>query len=306
MHLIGAALVSLAFVSLWWGLSGARAQPIQLLAHGFTATRPRLNAGAVTDARKALLAKDARDRAIGPLLESLAQRARRLTPAGIVESLERRMLVAGVPLSWTVERLVAVKLVLGVGALFVGLLRIVVDLSTLNLLIVVGAPLLGYFSVDLALHSQAEKRQAEVGAKLADTIDQITVSVEAGLGLEAAIARAAKSGDGPLAEELLRTLQDVQAGMPRSAALRALIERTTVADLRRFVQAVVQAEAYGVPVGQVLRVQAGELRVKRRQRAEEKAMKMPVKVLFPLVLCIMPAMFIVLLGPAGLRIMDTL
>ena len=99
-------------------------------------------------------------------------------------------------------------------------------------------------------------------------------------------------------------LQDVQAGMSRADALRRLVDRTDVAELRRFVLAVLQADSYGVPIAQVLRVQAGELRVKRRQLAEERAMKLPVKILFPLIMCVFPAMFIVLLGPAALQIKD--
>lgn len=300
MLIAGAASISLAFVVLFWGVAGAKTAP-NVLARSLMTGR-----SVFTDARQALLATNARDRAVAPMLEGLARRARRLTPTGMVESLERRMVLAGIPPRWTVERLLAVKLVMASTAALFGALRFVGDPRMLNLLIAFGSTASSYFSVDLMLYNKSIKRQEKISIALADTIDQITVSVEAGLGLEAAIARAAKTGEGPLAEELLRTLQDIQAGMPRSGALRSLAERTSDNDLRRFVSAIVQAESYGVPVGQVLRVQAGELRVKRRQRAEEQAMKLPVKVLFPLVTCILPAMFIVLLGPAAIRITRTL
>ncbi len=138
--------------------------------------------------------------------------------------------------------------------------------------------------------------------ELADTLDQMTIAVEAGLGFESAMARAGRNGKGPLAEELVRTLQDIAVGQPRRDAYLALAERTGVPDLRRFIRAVVQADAYGVSIADVLRTQAQEMRLKRRQRAEEKAMQIPVKVIFPLILCILPTLFIVLLGPAVLRI----
>ncbi len=116
------------------------------------------------------------------------------------------------------------------------------------------------------------------------------------------MARAGRNGRGPLAEELVRTLQDIGVGQPRREAYLALADRAAVPDLRRFIRAVVQADAYGVSIADVLRTQAAEMRLKRRQRAEEKAMQIPVKVIFPLILCILPTLFIVLLGPAAMDI----
>jgi tight adherence protein C len=133
----------------------------------------------------------------------------------------------------------------------------------------------------------------------------MTIAVEAGLGFESAMARAGKNGKGPLAEELVRTLQDIAVGQPRRDAYLAMAERAGVQDLGRFIRAVVQADAYGVSIADVLRTQAQEMRLKRRQRAEEKAMQIPVKVIFPLILCILPVLFIVLLGPAVMDIIAT-
>jgi tight adherence protein C len=141
---------------------------------------------------------------------------------------------------------------------------------------------------------------------LPDTLDQVTVCVEAGLGFEGALARAARSGSGPLADEIVRTMQDIQLGVPRKDALRRLGDRNGVEELRRFVLAVVQAEGYGVPIARVLRLQAAELREKRRQSAEEHAQKIGIKLLFPLVTCILPTVFIVILGPAIIGLMNGL
>jgi tight adherence protein C len=131
------------------------------------------------------------------------------------------------------------------------------------------------------------------------------IAVEAGLGFEAAMSRAGANGKGPLAEELVRTLQDMRVGLSRRDAYLALSERTNVPDLRAFVRAVVQADAYGISISAVLRTQAKEMRLKRRQRAEEKALQIPVKVLFPLMLCILPTLFIAVLGPTVINVMTS-
>jgi tight adherence protein C len=139
---------------------------------------------------------------------------------------------------------------------------------------------------------------------LPDAIDLLTISVESGLGFDAAVAQVARNTEGPLAEEFARMLQEMQIGRGRSDALRSLAERTNLPDMRGFVSAMVQADAFGIPVGQVLRVQSSEIRVKRRQWAEEMAQKVPVKILVPLIFCILPTLFIAVLGPAGISIMD--
>ena len=132
----------------------------------------------------------------------------------------------------------------------------------------------------------------------------MTISVEAGLGFEAAMLKAGNNGRGPLADELIRTLQDMSIGRSRIDAYHALAERTTSVDLRRFTRSVIQADLYGIAIAEVLRVQAAEVRMRRRQRAEEQAMKVPVKVIFPLIFCILPVLFIVLMTPAVLSMID--
>jgi tight adherence protein C len=221
-----------------------------------------------------------------------------LTPDGTVARLDRLAGRAGRPADWPVPKLVAAKLVLLAVAGGLGVLVVSANVSALNLLMVLAVTLVAYFVPELLLYSRGQERQEAIGLELADTLDQMTIAVEAGLGFESAMSRAGKNGKGPLAEELVRTLQDIAVGQPRREAYLALAERTGAPDLRRFIGAVVQADAYGVSIADVLRTQAQEMRLKRRQRAEEKAMQIPVKVIFPLILCILPTLFIVLLGPA--------
>jgi tight adherence protein C len=135
-----------------------------------------------------------------------------------------------------------------------------------------------------------------------DALDLLTISVEAGLGFDAALAHVARNIEPPLSDEFARVLQEMQIGLGRAGALRALGERTTLEEMRGFVSAMVQADAFGIPIGKVLRVQSAEIRVKRRQRAEEQAQKLPVKILMPLIFFILPCLFIVVLGPAALSI----
>lgn len=296
---LGAAAVAAALPLLWWAVTGARTSAV--------ATR-NLSVGlaASTDMRQAVLAHSAQDRAVGPAIDRLARQARRLTPNGMFESLERRVLLAGVPEAWPMPRVLATKLLLGGLGVALGALWFLDAPGIGRLLLALAAAAFAWFVPDIVLYNAAQKRQLEIRQALPDTLDQMTISVEAGLAFDSAMARAGRSADGPLNRELLRTMQDVQAGLSRREALKSLVERTGVEELRHFVLAVIQAESFGVPVARVLRVQAGELRVKRRQQAEEKAMKMPVKIIFPLVVFILPVIFIVLLGPAAIRISETL
>ena len=227
-----------------------------------------------------------------------------LTPRGTVARLNRLAGAAGRPADWPVPRLAAAKLVLALVAAALGVLVVAARPGPLTVLMAVVVTGVAYVVPELLLYSRGRERQQAIALELADTLDQMTIAVEAGLGFEAAMARAGRNGRGPLAEELVRTLQDIAVGQPRREAYLALAERTAVPDLRRFIRAVVQADAYGVSIADVLRTQAAEMRLKRRQRAEEKAMQIPVKVIFPLILCILPTLFIVLLGPAVMDIAE--
>jgi tight adherence protein C len=265
---------------------------------GETASRP-------TDLRDAVLAQSAFQRAIKPAADKVMVLVRKFTPGGWTDSIQQKLMLAdskGKPEVVIVQKIVYC-------ALFFLLFNVFWKLSygsgIVKILVFLAKPTLGFFLPDILLSNKATKRQQLIQAALPDVLDQITVGVEAGLGFDAAMARTAKSTEGPLSTELMRTLQHVSAGLSRAEAMRGLANRNKVPELRQFVGAILQAEQYGVPMAQVLRVQAAEQRRKRRQRAEEKAMKLPVKVLFPLVLCILPTLFIVLIGPAGISIMNS-
>src|SRR5215211_7488285 len=206
--ILGAAAVAATPVLLWWALAGDRTAAV--VSRNLTAAL-----GGPVEVRGAVLDRSATERVLGPAVERWAIRARRLTPAGRIERMERRILLAGTPQDWTLERVLAAKLVLAVTGVALGLLLVLIKPGALNVLVLLGAPILGWFAPDALLAGRADRRQQAIRIALPDTLDQITISVEAGLGFEAALARAGRSGHGPLAEELLRTLQDVLAGMSR-------------------------------------------------------------------------------------------
>lgn len=229
--------------------------------------------------------------------------ALRLTPSSSVRRLDQLLARVGRPGAWPVERLAAAKLALGTAALAMGGLYVAASATLTSVLLAAVVVGVSYFVPELLLYGRGQERSKKIGLALADTLDQMTIAVEAGLGFEAAMARTGRNGTGPLADELVRTLQEIQLGHSRREAYESLGKRCQVPDLRRFVRAVLQADAYGIAVADVLRTQAAEMRLKRRQRAEEQAMKIPVKVLFPLMFCILPCLFVVLLGPAVINIM---
>jgi tight adherence protein C len=232
----------------------------------------------------------------------LAALARRLTPAGTVRRLDLQLSRAGRPPSWPLQRLLVGKLLLCLLAAGLSLLYVRSTGSPIAVVVGIVVTTVAYFVPDLLLSSRGKERSKRIQDELADTLDQMTIAVEAGLGFDSALARSGKNGTGPLADELVRTLQDIQVGQSRRQAYEALATRSNVPDLRRFIRAVIQADTYGISIADVLRTQADEMRMKRRQRAEEKAMQIPVKVIFPLMLCILPVLFIVLLGPAVMDI----
>ena len=263
--------------------------------------RRNLRADRPSDMRGMVLEQSATQRVLQPLVAGLAGRARRLTPAGSIETIEARLAQSGYGAKWNVERVLAIKMV---GTTVLGgltLLNFLAGPGLGTLFMLVAAVTFSWFGIDIFLHGRAHDRQKTIERELPDVLDQLTVTVEAGLGFEAAVARVASSSEGPLAEEFGRTLQDVQLGLSRQEALAALAKRTAAPDLRQLIVALDQADRLGVPLAHTLRVQSVEMRVRRKIRAEEAAMKLPVKLVFPLILCIMPALFVALLGPAIVR-----
>lgn len=247
------------------------------------------------------------DRVLFPLLARSQRMGRKLTPEDASERIREKLELAGNPRGWTVERVMAGKVVAFAAALILSLvISLLMGLGFLPTLgFVVLASLGGYLAPNMYLYQQTYDRADKLQRALPDAIDLLTISVESGLGFDAACAQVARNTDGPLADEFARMLQEMQIGRGRSAALRSLADRTNLPDLRSFVSAMVQADAFGIPVGQVLRVQSSEIRVKRRQWAEEMAQKVPVKILVPLIFCILPCLFVAVLGPAGISIMDS-
>ncbi|MBT0771033.1 type II secretion system F family protein [Kineosporia sp. J2-2] len=246
------------------------------------------------------------ERVLAPLVRRFAVAGRRMAGRERIERLRSRLDLAGNPKGWDVDRVLGLKaLGLVAGALAglavppfcgAGARGTVLTLS--------GLSVLGWCGPSLWVHQMGHDRTERIRRELPDAIDLLTISVEAGLAFDAALAQVARSSEGPFAKELFRVLQEMQLGTGRLPALRALADRTAVEELRIFVAAMVQADTFGIPVAGVLRVQSKEMRVRRSQRAEEKAQQVPVKILFPLIFCILPALFIVVMGPAGLRIFE--
>ncbi|GAA4066460.1 type II secretion system F family protein [Agromyces indicus] len=255
-------------------------------------------------ARKTVSSNASADAAVLTQQPSMGASLVTAAPQGYVGWLGRQIVLAGRPAGLTVARILRRKIVLGVLAAVVGALVIAIDPHPFRILLSIAGVLMLFFLADVRINSQAHDRQDKIQRALPDTLDQMTIAVEAGLGFDAAMAKAARGGHGPLAEELVRVLQDMSIGRSRRDAFHELEGRTNVEELRRFVRAVIQADAYGISVGDVLRVQSGEMRLKRRQRAEEAAQKVTVKILFPLIFCLLPVLFIVILTPAVLQIIE--
>ncbi len=227
--------------------------------------------------------------------------ALRMSPAGFAVKLQHRLDLAGNPDRWNPDRVLAVK---GLGLVVLTALGMVIGSASPLRFIACAAigGAAGFFLPDLLLYNAGLKRQTQIRAELPDAMDMLTICVEAGLGFDAALAQVARNSSGPLAAELARALQEMQIGKSRTDALRSMAGRTTAPELRAFASALVQASELGISVASVLREQAKEMRLRRRQWAEEQAQKVPVKILFPLLFCLFPALFVVIMGPAAVTI----
>jgi tight adherence protein C len=247
------------------------------------------------------------ERVVTPFVSGLSRLIIRLTPAGARDKVAHKLVLAGSPRGWTAERVLGLKLV---GALFGGFLGYAIgaagDPHLFGVFWIPLVGLIGYLTPGVVLGQAVMTRQDRIRRTLADTIDLLTISVEAGLSFDAALLHVRRTMTGPLSEEIGRMLHEIQLGVGRGDAFRHLSDRTEVEELKAFVLALVQADVFGVSIGGVLRAQSHEMRVKRRQHAEERSMKVPVKLLFPMILCILPALLIVVAGPGVVRIIDTL
>jgi tight adherence protein C len=225
----------------------------------------------------------------------------KLTPKNYVENIHKKLLHAGLANSIRAEELVVGQVAL-TGLLTLGALLWAVlggASPRMALLVVLLLPAIGVLLPSAWLSRKVDERQHAILKDLPDTLDLLAISVEAGMGFEGAIDIVCQHFSSPLAEEFHRTLREMELGLPRRDAFQNLKRRTEVPELSNFVLAIMQADALGIPIGRVLRTQATEMRAKRRQWARERAAKLPVKMLIPLVLFIFPAIMIVVLGPAA-------
>jgi tight adherence protein C len=272
-----------------------------------TVTLLETSLGQVTDSvdlREEELSGSALDRIVLPTAKRLGKRLVRLTPFDLNSRINEQLILAGSPAGWDPERVVALKIIGGVAGLVGGILlaALLPIAALLKVGFVVLFTLIGYVLPGAQVSTMAAKRQRAIQKQLPDVMDLLTISVEAGLGFDAALSQVTKNVPGPLAEEIGRLLQEVQIGSSRAEAFRHLGDRTNVAELQSFTLSMIQADLFGVSIANVLRAQSKELRQKRRQRAEELAQKIPVKLLFPMIFLVLPALFVIILGPGAIKI----
>ena len=248
------------------------------------------------------------ERTIRPLVARLSRMGSRMGSASSTQNAEKRLSLAGNPGELRVTDWMGVKILCGLSLALIALVvfGVVVQNITVGLFVGVLALVMGYTVPEFWLGRRIKARQKLILKMIPDTLDLLTISVRAGLGFDAALAKVVEKLPGPLTDEFRRALAEVRVGKARRDALRDMIPRTGVQPLSNFIGAIIQAEQLGVSISKVLQVQSEQLRIERRQRAEEAAAMAPIKMLFPLVGCIFPSLFIVILGPAVISIMVTL
>jgi len=268
----------------------------------------RLEGYQIQDVRDQEMLAPISERVIGPVLSGLARVTQRLTPQGYREQVARKLVLAGSPIDLNVDQILVAKLFgLVSGLLWLPLVLVVFQLNGILAFVVVGLLWFGSFmAADVYLSRKIEQRQHDIAVQLPDILDLLVISVEAGLGFEQALERTTTAVPGALSDEFRRMLRETRYGASRAEALRAMDERCDVPELRTFIMAMLQADTFGVSISRLLRSQADEMRVRRRLRAQELAQKAPVKMLFPLVFCIFPSIFVVILGPAIIQLMENL
>lgn len=301
--LLGLAAVAIAVFIVVWTVGWSADEKASMRE-----TLRQLEEYEVENVRDQELLVPLRERTLVPIVGQLVGLGRRFTPVGYVDTIRHKLLCAGKGSPEEFDRFLAVKVILIALSPFSFIFAYV-----WNPLGVGGIMQLALFGIlafmfTMGPDSQLDKALSErayiLRRTLPDILDLLTISVEAGLGFEQAIDRTIGAVPGPLSEEFARMLGEVRAGSSRADALRSLEERTNVSEIRSFVLAVLQADTFGVSIAKVLRSQAEEMRIRRRQMAQEQAMKAPVKMLIPMVFCVFPALFVVVIGPAIINIRD--
>jgi tight adherence protein C len=245
-----------------------------------------------------------RERAVGPAATALARGVLRVSPKSTVDSINSKLLAAGLGRKVSPTAFLAAKALLAGGGVAFGLLVAAAGQGTSSrgLLTMIGLAFMGFFVPDTVVTFKARARRERIQAELPDSLDLLAVSVEAGMGFDGAISKLTEHMRGPLAEEFGLTLGEMRIGESRQEALKKMAERVSTPEMASFTRAVIQADQLGISLGRILRLQASDARNRRQMAAEERAMKAPIKMLFPTVLFIFPAMFIVILGPAFLNL----
>jgi tight adherence protein C len=247
-------------------------------------------------------AKKFRERAMEPMRESVARWVLKVNPRTSMESISLKLLGAGLGRRMTPTSFLAMKGLLAVTGALVGVMFSSMAGSATGLLFTVGLAAAGFFAPDYFVNLKSRARRERIKADLPDALDLLAVSVEAGLGFDGAIAKITEHMEGPLADEFSLTLGEMRIGESRQDALKRMADRVDAPELSSFTRAIIQADQLGTSLGRILRVQAADSRLRRQAAAEEKAMKAPIKMLFPTVLFIFPAIFLVILGPAFMNL----
>jgi tight adherence protein C len=303
MPLLIALMAGGAVLLIVWAMLGARASdPVQArLTHLGTLE-------GVTSLEEIELQQPVMDRTLRPMMRRLSGIGTRLTSRQRVGRTESKLAEAGYPYGLRTIDFMGLKVVVALVTSGLGFLLFVVVMGqpANGFLVAILGLGIGFFGPDYWLSRRIRARQKAILLAIPDVLDLLTISVKAGLGFDAALGKVVEKTEGPLTDEFRRALAEVRIGKARRDALRELVGRTNVQALSNFIGAIIQAEQLGVAIANVLEVQSEQLRIERRQRAEEMAAKAPIKMLFPLVGCIFPSMFIVILGPAMILIMNNL
>jgi tight adherence protein C len=252
------------------------------------------------------LSKPFSERIIQPIIEKFSELITKITPAEVTKETKRKIQQSGLRINPSTFVTMQIMLAVGLPGMMsaVGVMSKAGGLKGVGILVFSG--LIGYFMPDMWLKGRVGARKSEIQRKLPDALDLLTVSVEAGLGFDMALSKVVEKMKGPLAEEFGRVLHEVRMGKPRRDAMKAMATRIDSPDVSQFISALVQADKLGVSIANVLRVQSDQMRLRRKQRAEETAMKAPLKMSFVLVFFVLPALMIVLLGPAVLSVIEQL
>ena len=270
--------------------------------------RDLINKGAGRERVDAELNKPFAERVFYPILKAITKSFSRFMPERRIVNLEQKLIYAGNPGNLSASEYLGIQYTLAFGIPFLTAAVFIV-LDKIDSKVILTAMILGvvgYYLPNVYLKSLASKRKTEIDKNLPDVLDLLTVSVEAGLGFDSALAKVTSKTKGPLAHEFIKVLAEIKMGKPRREALKDLTFRCKSDNLANFIGSLIQADQLGVSIGNVLRLQSEQIRQAKRQRTEEQAMKAPVKMLIPLVLFIFPTLFIVLLGPALIEIFNTL